>query len=177
MGSRPIKEYKIGVFGDKNCGKTCLINKFIQHRKTGRRYSIGAPEIIDNFHYAFNGEQYNLKIWDMPGLGSYPLSSQYVDGLDGCLLCFDVTCKRSLSVIQQFVDELNKKHPEYIKNISFLLIGSKSDSSQKNVINSKDVYRYSIKANIIYLEESATQQDVKEIMNLLLTLIDNKKRL
>lgn len=65
MGSRPVKQYNIGIFGEKNCGKTSLLEKFIQSNVKSNLHSTITPEIIDVPNYNFNEEKYNLKIWDI----------------------------------------------------------------------------------------------------------------
>ena len=154
-----------------------MLEKFIQSNEKSNPHSTITPDIIDVPNYNFNQEKYALKIWDMPGLSSYRLSYQYLDKMDGCLLGLDCTFERSFNVIQTFIDEIQKEYPNYVKNTSFLLIGCKSDLNNKRVISSKDVYKYSIQKNIIYLEDLFIQEDVENIINLLLTLIDNRKRL
>ena len=164
--------YNIAFFGSKNCGKSSLINKLLNSSK--EVFPTKNPTITKLPEYKYENRKLAINIWDLPGLEIYPLALQYLEGIDGAFLCFDTTSKRSFQSIKSFIKDFKDQYE--IDKISFVLIGCKSDMIAQRENSIRDVHTYSVKENILYADTSSKKDDCKEILNLLISLIDNKRR-
>lgn len=141
-----IKTIKILLLGDKNTGKTALIEKIC---KKQFNYKNHIPTFGVNYNTLYLNKYdytFNLDFWDLSGCKDYiNLLKIYFIESDIILLCFDLTQKNTLESLYNFWLYEIKKIKGF-KNKQLLIIGNKNDLNFK--INDKFIKDYTIKMDL-----------------------------
>ena len=82
MPKHNTQEMKIGIFGDKQSGKTSLLKKFYNNSFKTKIISTESPKQYYKY-YKIDNQGIMLHMWDTPSIAQYPLIEQYAYGLDG----------------------------------------------------------------------------------------------
>ncbi|RWS03712.1 Rho-related GTP-binding protein RhoE-like protein [Dinothrombium tinctorium] len=163
---------KIVLVGDCRCGKTALIQRFVNNKFPELYIPTGFE--MHTIKYMINLYQLNLAIWDTSGLATYdtvrPLAYANADLF---LLCFDLGDRKSLNnVVTKWSIEIQKHCPQ----TPTILCGCKSDRrtqtystlctneekiSIEQSVSSEEALEVSRKIGAItYLETSSLQNDL-----------------
>lgn len=121
----------------------------------------------------------NLQIWDFVGEIKFrSLLSSYARGSFGGIFMYDITNLSSINNIDIWLDGFKEKLPEWRGKIPIIVVGGKSDLSDKRVVKIEDAVKIS-KNQIIYnyMEcSSKTGENVEELFyDLTLEIMKNVK--
>jgi small GTP-binding protein len=152
-------DFNIGIFGEGRVGKTCLIKRFVDGGFDEDELSgINA----ETFEKSINIDKtvVNLTIYDLPGQDTYhSLAKNYMKGLHGVILVYDIITKGSYEKINYWYEQLEKAFKADnldINKVPFLLIGNKYDLEEKRVIKEEDGLNFvKDKKHMIFYECSA----------------------
>jgi small GTP-binding protein len=161
---------KVVFLGDKNVGKTTIINQYINNR------------FLDNVEPTFsacfyqkslniNGTKINFDIWDTAGEEAYrSLTKIFLNRANICILVYDTTKEKTFENIKNvwynlILDHLDKEE------IIFVLVGNKNDLYDQQEISAQEANLYAKEINAIYDELNALSN---EKINILMEKIAKK---
>lgn len=119
---------KIILLGDSAVGKTCLLLRCADNSfKRTWVTTIGIDykfKILD-----VGGVRVRLEIWDTAGQERFrTITTSYIRGAEGIMLCYDVTNADSFSAIDNWMKEIDKSSGSN-RHIQKLLVGNKCDAA------------------------------------------------
>ena len=160
---------KIGMFGEGRVGKTSLLRKYLDKDFNPREPSNIAPSMKPIY---FKREQkvYEIQLYDTAGQETYrELTKQYITGLNGIILVFDLTVMETFGKVKDWFDSI-KENTDVEKTV-ICLVGNKLDLKEKKVVNSEEAKKIGESFGMTYMETSAfTGEKVDELYNF---VIDN----
>ena len=159
---------KIIIVGDANVGKSCIATRF-QYNKFDSNYEITIGVEFFSKIIEVNDKLVKIQIWDTAGQETFDsLIRSYFRNTDGCLLTFDLTNRESFQNIEKW---MFKVIHESNKNVTFILVGNKSDMIDKRCISYEEANAFSKKYNMEYVETSALNS--RNIYNLFYIISQN----
>ena len=162
---------KVVLVGDTGVGKTSICERLTKDLFTDSTApTIGAA----NFTISFDTDRgkIELNIWDTAGQEKYrSLAPMYFTGSQAAILVFDLTSEESLSALDSFYDILLQRAPT---ECVYVLVGNKSDMSDKRVISKEMAESYALKIGAAFYQETSavTGEGVKELFTNLTSLSD-----
>ena len=157
--------FKICLFGEKNVGKTSLIQALIQKRfnketKPPKFIDIEIKELtINSFKIA-------LQIWilrfDFQFEFFFPI---FLRGTSGGIFMYDITNPSSISNVEKWITTFKESLSNDRKKIPLLMIGGKLDLHKERALSRKNANKISKKYNFLnYFEcSSKTGQNIEKI--------------
>ena len=160
---------KIGMFGEGRVGKTSLLRRYLDKDFKPREPSTIVPSMKPIY---FKREQkvYEIQLYDTAGQETYrELTKQYITGLNGIILVFDLTGMETFGKVKDWFDSI-KENTDVEKTV-ICLVGNKLDLKEKKVVNSEEAKKIGESFGMTYMETSAfTGEKVDELYNF---VIDN----
>lgn len=152
-----IKTIKLLLLGDKNTGKTALVEKICKHTFN---YSNHIPTFGVNYNTLYLNKYqhtFNIDFWDLSGCKDYlTMLKIYSMESDYLLLCFDLSQPKTLESLFHFwLQELNKIN--FTKPKHFILIGTKNDLNQ--TIQEETIKQYTVKHKLTIFRLSAKKTE------------------
>ena len=147
---------KIAVVGDKNVGKSSLVNRFV-HRTTipdvnntvGIEITITSLLVYDNL--------YRIKFIDLSGSASYQsLYDQYLQNVQSIIIVFDLNKIKTFETAKKIMKKVIKMHGV---DFPIFLVGNKMDKISSCDVKMSSVALGTVKSlcNTFYIETSATE--------------------
>lgn len=156
MSSRKKVLLKIIILGDSGCGKTSLMNQYV-NKKFSNQYkaTIGADFLTKEI--MVDDRLVTMQIWDTAGQERFQsLGVAFYRGADSCVLVFDVTVAKTFENLDSWRDEfLIQAGPSDPDNFPFVVIGNKIDLDNRVVQQKRAMAWCAAKGNIPYFETSA----------------------
>ncbi|KAL5110382.1 Ras-related protein RABF2b [Taenia crassiceps] len=153
------KTVNVGIFGDKDVGKTAFVGRFIDKKfqntttSTFLNMPIGSADVY--------GNTVKFSIYDVPGSPEYQsLAAGVYAGIEVAILCFDVTNQDSFDGLSAWVSRINGGLPA--KGVK-VLVGLKGDMTRR--VQSETARSFATQNGYMYFEASAKsgQKDVNEV--------------
>jgi len=143
---------KLLLIGDSGVGKSCLLLRFCDDAYT--------PSFITTIGIDFkirtielDGKRIKLQIWDTAGQERFrTITTAYYRGAMGILLVYDVTDEKSFENIRNWHSNIDQHASEGVNKI---LIGNKSDSVDKKIIQENQGRELAAELGISFMETSA----------------------
>lgn len=165
--------YKLCIFGNRQVGKSSLVNRFVDGRfEFDLKPTIGAAIFVKNI------ELYNklikLQIWDFGGEERFHfLLKSYAYGSFGGIFMFDLTNAHSLNEIYDWISIFRGSLESNFKEAPILLVGGKSDLENQRIFTSDDIKSYLNSLKLFnYIEcSSKTGENVNFIFETLVSKI------
>lgn len=159
-------QYKVVLVGDSGVGKTSLILKFVDN--------IFNEESVSNMGVdcktkviTVKGKKVALVIWDTAGQERFrTISGSFYNGAKGIIIVYDITDEESFRSVQIWATEIDR----YVQNsdIQQLLVGNKSDLSEKRAVSKTAAEETAEKIQVKYFETSAKSgENVEKIFETL----------
>ena len=151
---KPDYVSKILLIGDAGCGKSALVNRYIDGEYHDNYYNtIGVDFKIKLFD--INNKKIKLHIWDTAGQEKFKsLVTSYYRNSDIIIIVFDLTNNMSFHHIDMWYSDI-----EYFcknDNISLYLVGTKADvNKDKYVVDNIAIKEKCKEYNMKYFETSA----------------------
>ncbi|KAL7715487.1 Ras family protein [Entamoeba marina] len=99
-------------------------------------------------------------VWDIAGQEPFiQRAPHYYRNTDICYLVFDVTNKQSFDNIDKWLTQSKSLTDPYNCPISYVLIGNKSDLSDKRQVSYEEADDYAKQHEFLYTETAALQRD------------------
>jgi Ras-related protein Rab-2A len=163
---------KIIIVGDANVGKSCIASRF-QYNKFDPNYEVTIGVEFFSKIIEINNNKVKVQIWDTAGQETFDaLIRSYFRDVDGCVLTFDLSNRRSFINIEKWI---NKVKEESNRKISFILVGNKVDRLQERCICYEEAVAFSKKYKMEYVETSAlNSRNIYNLFNILaIDILDN----
>jgi len=144
--------FKLLLIGDSGVGKSCLLLRFADDTYTESYIStIGVDFKIRTIE--LNGKTIKLQIWDTAGQERFrTITSSYYRGAHGIIVVYDITDQVSFNNVKQWLQEIDRYACE---NVNKLLVGNKSDLTNKRVVDHNTSKEFADSLGIPFLETSA----------------------
>ena len=157
------RQYKIILLGPSSSGKTSLLVRFIDDEFDEKTLNTIGIE-LKSMTLKVEDQAVRLQIWDTQGQEKYlSLTRQYFRGCSGAVIVFDLTNRKSLESIEQFVENFKSEcSAEAAENM--VLVGNKNDKDDKREVMTEEGQAASERFGCIgYYETSAsTGENVNE---------------
>jgi len=127
--------FTIIIFGDANCGKTSLVQRFLTNSfKEDSRLSIGVDFEVKTINVG--NKNVKLQIWDF-GMERKLMHSTYARSAKGGIFMYDITNYFSLAHIDEWLGIIRKeKRAE--DQFPIIMVGGKADLEDKREVSVKD---------------------------------------
>mmetsp|Transcript_41419 Transcript_41419/g.68163 ORF Transcript_41419/g.68163 Transcript_41419/m.68163 type:complete len:206 (+) Transcript_41419:186-803(+) len=144
--------FKLLLIGDSGVGKSCLLLRFADDTYTDSYIStIGVDFKIRTVD--LDTKTIKLQIWDTAGQERFrTITSSYYRGAHGIIIVYDITDKESFDNVRQWLFEIDRYASE---NVCKLLVGNKSDLSNKRAVEYDVAKAFADELTIPFLETSA----------------------
>ena len=126
-----MKKIKISIIGDKDGGKTSIVNTFLDKKITNPSSTIG----IDFFtkSIAFGDQRLSVTLWDTAGAERFnALTQTYLRNSDVIIIVYDLAKKTSN--IGQWMRQAEQTRPTIVG-----ILGNKTDITRVNTENLQDI--------------------------------------
>lgn len=146
--------FKLLIIGDSGVGKSCLLLRFAEGAFNDSYIStIGVDFKIRNLKV--DDKSVKLQIWDTAGQERFrTITSSYYRGAHGIIIVYDITDKSSFENVKMWLSEIEK----YASNeVTKLLVGNKSDLTDKRAVDVEEGRAYANQLGIPFLETSAKE--------------------
>jgi small GTP-binding protein len=146
--------FKIILIGDSNCGKTSMINRYID-KLFSENYicTIGVDFKMKNL--IINSELIKLQIWDTAGMEKYKqITTSYYRGAQAALICFDLTNRTSFINLEKWVNEYTNHSNLIFKKVIYI-IGMKCDLESERTVSQEEIDQFVMINNYKYYESSS----------------------
>ena len=144
--------FKLILIGDSGVGKTNILSRYINNEFSFSTQSTVGVEFGSKF-IKKNDKIIKLQIWDTAGQERYKsITTAYYNGSRGAFIVYDISRRTSFENIDKWIDELKTNGSE---DITIILVGNKSDLSDKREVKTEEVERKSKQYKIAFCETSA----------------------
>ena len=156
--------FKVVVIGDIECGKTSIMNRFIEGTFDEESATISVDykeKIIE-----VNDKSIKLQVWDTAGLERFKaINNSFYRGTHGIIVVYDVTNKDSFGNTSIWLKEVSY-YPG--KGVQKILVGNKCDNSTTRVVTYTEGKNFAEKENIEFIETSAKDgKNINELFELM----------
>ena len=167
---------RIIILGDAGTGKSCLIKRYCEpSRFAGTKYmpTIGVDYGTKTFTTAANDSHppliLKIDFFDLSGDGNYTeVRNEFYTNVDGVLLTFDVTSKRSFESLRRWQEEVSEYGlftPSAMTTA--IVVGTKIDRPRE--VKEEEGLAFAIQNNATYFETSAkTGEGVDDLFQYML---------
>ena len=144
--------FKLLLIGDSGVGKSTLLLRFADGIFTDKfTPTIGID--FRNKTIELDGKVIKLLTWDTSGQERFrAITEAYYRGAGGIIFIYDVTKQTSFDRVEHWLVDISK-HAR--KDVPRLLIGNKSDLSDKRVVDYITAKQYADSVNMPFIETSA----------------------
>ena len=155
------QEFSIGTFGEGRVGKTCILKRYLKGTFDDEELSTTAASNFEQIE-EYNNQNYTLSIYDTAGQERYgTLTNQYINGLNGILLVYDITSRETFNKIDNWMERVKERLD--INKVAIILIGNKCDDNDNREINKDEGQSLAKKFGVDFFETSAaTGENIKE---------------
>eukprot|EP01102_Stenamoeba_stenopodia_P002567 TRINITY_DN12426_c0_g1_i1.p1 TRINITY_DN12426_c0_g1~~TRINITY_DN12426_c0_g1_i1.p1 ORF type:complete len:200 (-),score=27.26 TRINITY_DN12426_c0_g1_i1:62-661(-) len=158
---------KVLLVGDVAVGKSCIIERFVHKRYSGRHYAtIGVA--IDAAELTVDGQKYKLHVMDTSGQDRFRAVTQsYYKSAQAIVLVYDITSQTSFQSLGAWITSIK----QFADQACVLIIAaSKSDLADQRTVDQEEVKRVINKdyaGSIPFIETSSkTGFNVNELFEL-----------
>lgn len=147
------KKIKISIIGDGGCGKTTLMERFCLDEFSQKTVSTIGVDCMQK-RMRIDDQLVTFDIYDTAGQERYrTIIKSYYRNAHGIILVFDITSRESFESLEFWSNEIK----ESISNphTEIILVGTKSDLSQKREIFDDDIVQFCEENKLKYIETSS----------------------
>ena len=144
------------IIGDAAVGKSNLLLRYV-HGEFKSEYQVTIGVEFGAKNILIKDELYRIQIWDTAGQENFrSITRAYYKNSVCALVVYDITNRDSFNNIANWVEDCKNQSP---KTIFMVLVGNKSDLSDKRVISIDEGRELAEKYNMIFFETSAKTGD------------------
>jgi small GTP-binding protein len=148
--------FKYIIIGDAAVGKSNLLLRYA-HGQFKDEYQLTIGVEFGAKNISINDKIYRIQIWDTAGQENFrSITRAYYKNSVCALVVYDITNRDSFNNIANWVEACKNQSP---KTIFMVLVGNKSDLSDKRVISIDEGRELAEKYNMIFFETSAKTGD------------------
>ena len=148
--------FKYIIIGDAAVGKSNLLLRYT-HGQFKPEYQLTIGVEFGAKNISINDKIYRIQIWDTAGQENFrSITRAYYKNSVCALVVYDITNRDSFNNISNWIEDCKNQSP---KTIFMVLVGNKSDLSDKRVISIEEGRELAEKYNMIFFETSAKTGD------------------
>ena len=143
---------KVVLVGDKNVGKTSIINRFNKDEFV-EEYSatIGIDLVTKSIKYG-NGKV-KVQLWDTAGQERFRcLIPSYIKKAEVVIAVYDITNPKTFNELSYWIDEVNKNK---VVDVMMVIVGNKLDLTEKRQVTTDEGIKFAKNHNSTFAEVSA----------------------
>lgn len=143
---------KVVLIGDSGVGKSCLLKRFSSGDfEPGYISTIGVDFEIRTLQ--IEGKTVKLQIWDTAGQERFHnITTSYYRGAHCIMLVYDITSAGSFKNVPKWLQQIRQYGS---KDVEVLLVGNKSDLTEKRVVQLNDALDLGTQLSLEVMETSA----------------------
>lgn len=155
--------FKMVLLGNTGCGKTSLLNHWIQHARGTQNPHVfhDAPTIGVEFGLAYvsdnddtENRMWKFNIWDTGGQERFRcITRNYYRGCHIVILVYDITDFGTYAAIPTWLDEIRRHYTEDTMPLQ-VLIGNKTDCNDVRMVCPIMATKYAKDHNLMFFETS-----------------------
>jgi len=146
--------FKVIIIGDHNCGKTSLVNRFLDENRPMEEQATIGVDFMTKYYTNSNGKRIKLYLWDTAGQEAFRSVVQlYYKNLAGAVLVFDVTRPKTFRNLNYWLNELQTKDDNETP-VPMLLLANKIDKTEQRIVGRKEAETYARENGMLYEEVS-----------------------
>jgi len=134
--------FKLVVLGESGVGKSTLMLSYVDNNTFSQEYmsTIGVDFKFKSIK--LDDKVVKLQIWDTAGQERFrPIAASYFRGSHVILLCFDMTDKRSLYLLDVWLEDIYK-NIDRLKSPKFILVGCKADLQRVREVSQEEALSF-----------------------------------
>ena len=148
--------FKYIIIGDAAVGKSNILLRYV-HGQFKDEYQLTIGVEFGAKNIKIKDKIYRIQIWDTAGQENFrSITRAYYKNSVCALVVYDITNKESFSNISSWIEDCKNQSP---KSIFMVLVGNKSDLSDKREISYDDGKDLAEKNNMLFFETSAKNGD------------------
>ena len=148
--------FKYIIIGDAAVGKSNLLLRYA-HGQFKDEYQLTIGVEFGAKNISIKDKIYRIQIWDTAGQENFrSITRAYYKNSVCALVVYDITNRDSFNNISNWIEDCKNQSP---KTIFMVLVGNKSDLSDKRVISIEEGRELAEKYNMIFFETSAKTGD------------------
>ncbi|KAH0785497.1 small GTP-binding protein [Histomonas meleagridis] len=161
---------KIVVVGDSGIGKTSFLIQLVRGQWLGETQPTLGVEFLNKVVQT-EKHKIQIQLWDTAGQELFrSVTRNYYRGATGCFVLFDITNRDSFSNVQSWLDDVLDLANT---NAITILIGNKSDLSEKRQVTTAEAEQFANERSMFYFETSAkTGDNVKQALDKCVDLVE-----
>ena len=163
-------ELKILLVGDKNAGKTDIVEKYVDNRSNDIHLTTIGSEHKDKV-ITIDNYEIKLMIWDTSGQERYrSINRNFIRNTDGIIFVYNITDLSSFEHIKEWIRNIKERD----KNFKCVLCGNKADLEQgkeRRILTDELEYYGRVEIIPVYEISSKTGYNLKEAFNKLVHMI------
>ena len=147
------KALKLGLFGDSAVGKTSIVNSFLNLEFNLDMIATIGTEKSEAKLKLNNGSDIKLILWDSGGAERFhSVSITMVKRVQGGILVFDVTSKKSFENLSLWLDSIYEINPSF----DLIVFGNKADIDKSRwEVTNEEINKFIEEKHLKYFEVSA----------------------
>ena len=151
-----LNSIKLGLLGDSQVGKTSICNSILGYDFGELETTIGANK-IEKKHRLNNGKEVKIILWDTAGQERFRSAAfQIIKNVDGIILVFDVTNKKSFDNLGSWLPEIKER---FSRTPVTILFGNKVDIEEdRREVSREEIGTFVKVNNLLYFEISAKKR-------------------
>ena len=143
---------KIIILGSSEVGKTSILNRYFNNNFSPNLLSTIGIDFKTKF-FKFDEEKVQLNFIDTAGQEKFrAISVNYLKGINGVILVFDITKRETFDLIQGWIENINQNNEG---NIGKILLGNKLDLEDNREVLKEDAEKLANELECQYFEGSA----------------------
>ena len=162
MSGKEEIRVKLLIIGESCVGKSSLLTQYVEEEFSLNHTTTIGVEYKQKSLKMEDGNSIRVQIWDTAGTTRYnTITPNYYRNVDGILLVFDISNKKSFEMVNFWINEVNEKTD--VSKIDLLLVGNKIDLEENREVEKQKAAKVAEDIGILYVETSAKTLDATRV--------------
>ncbi|KAI8981612.1 small GTPase superfamily [Mycotypha africana] len=150
--SSPLRKYKLVFLGEQSVGKTSLITRFMYDTFDNTYQATIGIDFLSKTMY-LEDKTVRLQLWDTAGQERFrSLIPSYIRDSSVAVIVYDISNRQSFMNTSKWIDDVRAERGD---DVIIVLVGNKSDLSEKREVTVEDAEKRSKELNVMFIETSA----------------------
>ncbi|GAA5809984.1 ras family-domain-containing protein [Thamnidium elegans] len=150
--SSPLRKYKLVFLGEQSVGKTSLITRFMYDTFDNTYQATIGIDFLSKTMY-LEDKTVRLQLWDTAGQERFrSLIPSYIRDSSVAVIVYDISNRQSFMNTSKWIDDVRAERGD---DVIIVLVGNKSDLSDKREVTVEDAEKRSKELNVMFIETSA----------------------
>ncbi|KAH3807426.1 ras-related protein Rab6 isoform X1 [Dreissena polymorpha] len=148
----PLRKFKLVFLGEQSVGKTSLITRFMYDSFDNTYQATIGIDFLSKTMY-LEDRTIRLQLWDTAGQERFrSLIPSYIRDSSVAVVVYDITNANSFQQTSKWIDDVRTERGS---DVIIMLVGNKTDLSDKRQVTSEDGERKAKELNVMFIETSA----------------------